>query len=120
MMILARDGKTGKILVSPPEDELWLLRRKAGYGRAARNEWETVRYVGPDFFEEMDEAREFRLGFEDYYDVYIWSTDAGAHSEFLHASILEVSVEVSNDDRGQTNSTRRCFTNHIVPVRDLT
>ena len=89
-MTLVRDGKTGKILVSPPEDQLWLARSKAGFGRAARSEWETIRYVGPQFFAEMEEARNFNLEFDDHFDIYIWTSDAGLTWELLHANVLEV------------------------------
>ncbi|KAJ4515048.1 hypothetical protein HRR83_006116 [Exophiala dermatitidis] len=75
VFILVRDGKTGRILVEPPEEELWLVRQRSGYGRASRSEWETIRYVGPRFFEEMERHRSFRLGFDDYYDIYIWNSN---------------------------------------------
>ncbi|KAJ9616708.1 hypothetical protein H2200_000427 [Cladophialophora chaetospira] len=90
VLILVRDGKTGRIIWSPPEDELWLARVKRGYGRAARTEWETVRYVGPTFFEEMEKQRRFRLGLDDHYDIYIWCTDPGTPPQFLHASVMEI------------------------------
>ena len=92
LLILVRDGKTGRIIWTPPEDELWLARTKHGYGRAARTEWETVRYVGPVFFEEMEKQRRFKLGFDDHYDIYIWCTDPGTPPQFLHASVMEVST----------------------------
>ena len=90
MLILVRDGKTGSILVQPPTEELWLVRRKFGWGRAARAEWETLRAVGPDFFEEMDRHRSFHLGFDDFYDIYIWSTDPGIHWQVLHTCVIQV------------------------------
>lgn len=91
MRILARDGKTGRIIVTPPEDELWIVRTKYGFGRASRTKWETKRYVGPLFFEEMDKYRSFHLGFDDYYDIYIGAADPTWQEEMLHASISEVS-----------------------------
>jgi hypothetical protein len=50
---LVRDCKTGRILIQPPAEELWLLREKSGWGRAARNEFNIITEVGPAFFEQM-------------------------------------------------------------------
>lgn len=36
---LVRDVKTGKVIAKAPEEELWLIREKSGYGRAARTPW---------------------------------------------------------------------------------
>jgi hypothetical protein len=48
-----RDGKTGKILIQPPKEDLWLLPEKSGWGRAARNEFDVISEFGPEFFEKM-------------------------------------------------------------------
>ncbi|KAI1620384.1 hypothetical protein EDD37DRAFT_177569 [Exophiala viscosa] len=90
IMILVRDGRTGRIIVQPPEKELWLERRRGGYGRSARAEWDTIKYVGPDFFEEMEKYRSFRLGFDDYYEIYIWSSNPGGQGQELHSHVLKV------------------------------
>jgi hypothetical protein len=50
---LVRDRKTGRILIQPPKEELWLLREKSGWGRANRNEFDIVGEIGPAFFEQM-------------------------------------------------------------------
>jgi hypothetical protein len=50
---LVRDRKTGRILIQPPENELWLLREKSGWGRATRNEFDVIGEIGPAFFEKM-------------------------------------------------------------------
>jgi hypothetical protein len=50
---LVRDRKTGRILIQPPEEELWLLREKSGWGRATRNEFSIIGEIGPEFFEQM-------------------------------------------------------------------
>jgi hypothetical protein len=50
---LVRDRKTGRILIQPPKDELWLLREKSGWGRATRNEFDVIGEIGPAFFEQM-------------------------------------------------------------------
>lgn len=51
VLVLIRDAKTGKILSSPPDDELWLNREKSGMGRASKNEWNVRAFVGKKFFE---------------------------------------------------------------------
>jgi hypothetical protein len=50
---LVRDRKTGRILIQPPQEELWLLREKSGWGRATRNEFDVIGEIGPAFFEQM-------------------------------------------------------------------
>lgn len=65
LALLVRDAKTGSILVKPPEDELWLVREKSGVGRAARNEWNVLKQVGTDFFDEMDKHRKWHFGFKE-------------------------------------------------------
>ncbi|KAF2638583.1 hypothetical protein P280DRAFT_471187 [Massarina eburnea CBS 473.64] len=74
---IVRDRTTGKILIKPPVEELWLMRQKSGYGRAAKNEFENMVEVGPEFFERMDSIRKWRFGFEEYYDMYIWDATPG-------------------------------------------
>jgi DNA-binding Lrp family transcriptional regulator len=50
---LVRDRKTGRILIQPPKDEMWLLRGKSGWGRANKNDFDVIGEIGPDFFEQM-------------------------------------------------------------------
>lgn len=50
---LVRDRKTGRILIQPPKDEMWLLREKSGWGRANKNDFNIIAEIGPDFFEKM-------------------------------------------------------------------
>src|SRR5579859_2531420 len=71
LVLLVRDGKTGSILVKPPEEETWLVREKTGLGRAARNEWNVIQKVGTQFFEDMDRHREWHFGFK---EVWQWAT----------------------------------------------
>lgn len=40
MLILVRDGKTGKIVTSPGEDQLWIFSEKHELGRASKKEWD--------------------------------------------------------------------------------
>lgn len=51
VVLLVRDAKTSKILRSPPKEQLWLYREKAGLGRASKNEWIVRSEVGEEFFE---------------------------------------------------------------------
>ncbi|TVY41459.1 hypothetical protein LOCC1_G005137, partial [Lachnellula occidentalis] len=77
ILVLVRDAESGKLLITPPEDERWLLREKSGLGRAVRNEWNVIKSIGPQFFEEMDRYREWHFSFHEYYDVYVWDVAAG-------------------------------------------
>lgn len=87
---LIRDRKTGRVLIQPPEDELWLVREKSGWGRALKNDFETVAEVGPEFFEKMDDIRQWHFSFEEYYDVYIWDSNPGRSYHILQRKIEEV------------------------------
>ena len=87
---LVRDRKTGRVLITPPEEELWILREKVGWGRASKNQFETIIEIGPKFFERMDAARQWRFGFEEYYDVYIWSSTPGLPFPGLQRKVEEV------------------------------
>lgn len=105
MFILARDGKTGEIISSPDKEEIWLSRILIGLSRNPEDaNIQTLRFVGEQFFEEMDKLRSFHLGFADFSDIYIWSADPSVHWQLLHASILEVNFTVSYK-RLDSNST---------------
>jgi hypothetical protein len=92
VLLLVRDAKTGEILISPPKDQLWLLREKSGLGRAAKNEWNVLKEVGPQFFNEMEVSRKWNLGFNDYYDVIVWDLDAGERCGNVYSTITQVSL----------------------------
>ncbi|KAF2808929.1 uncharacterized protein BDZ99DRAFT_444814 [Mytilinidion resinicola] len=77
VIVLVRDARTGRVLVTPPDDQLWLVREKMGLGRASKNDYHVLRSVGPEFFEEMDGYRRWHFGFTDYYDIYLWDAEAG-------------------------------------------
>lgn len=89
--VLVRDGRDGRIVVKPPEEQLFLVREKSGRGRASKNEWTDVKVVGEDFFEEMDQKRTWHFGFKDYYDIYVWDTCPGDDFEILYRTVHEVS-----------------------------
>lgn len=90
MVLLVRDAKTGKIVVQPPEKELWLLREKSGMGRAAKNEWNVIRSVGPDFFQEMDDYRQWHFGFKDVRILFQCSANVLAHSSSTMISLYGI------------------------------
>ncbi|OTA99348.1 hypothetical protein M426DRAFT_325209 [Hypoxylon sp. CI-4A] len=72
ILLLVKDGKTGKIITAPEKEHLWTVRMKEGLGRASKNEWEVLLEVGPRYFYMVDMLRKWRLGFDDYYEVWIW------------------------------------------------
>ncbi|KAJ9656968.1 hypothetical protein H2201_008330 [Coniosporium apollinis] len=87
VVCLVRDAVTGKTLVSPPEEQLWLLREKSGLGRASKNEWNVIAQVGPKFFEDMERYRRWHFSFNEYYDVYVWDAVPGQKFYNLHNTI---------------------------------
>lgn len=91
VVTLVRDVKTGRILKDPPPEHLWLVRKKSGFGRASRTEWENVSEVGPGFFVKIEEARKWHFGFNEYYDVYIWDLEPGEPFASLYNTIQQVS-----------------------------
>ena len=68
VVLLVRDAKTGAILVEPPEEECWLVREKAGFGRASKTDWKVHQSVGEDLFQKLSgkDGREWNFSFNDY------------------------------------------------------
>lgn len=54
ILILVRDGKTGKIVTAPEKDHMWTYREKNGLGRASKNNWDKILEVGHDYFMAVD------------------------------------------------------------------
>ncbi|KAK5122094.1 hypothetical protein LTR85_004340 [Meristemomyces frigidus] len=79
LCLLVRDAKTGRILVKPPEEHLWIVWYKSGMGHASKNEWVEAKKVGEDMFEMLStkEAVPWRFGFNEYYDLQIWDLQPG-------------------------------------------
>ncbi|KAM0283247.1 hypothetical protein ACHAQK_011072 [Fusarium lateritium] len=91
LLVMVRDGKTGRVITAPSDDQLWTYRKKQGLGRASKNEWDTVLSMGPDFMKMTDILREWRFGFSDYYDVFIWDFAPGeSYSDMYNIIILEL------------------------------
>ena len=78
--------------MSPPEDQLWLLREKSGLGRAVKNEWRILKEVGPEFFKELEASRRWNLGFTDYYDVIVWDFCAGESFGNVYSAVTHVGL----------------------------
>lgn len=87
---LVRDPKTGRTLVEPPDEELWLVREKSGWGRATKHDFDIIQEIGPAFFEKMDALREWHFNFEEYYDVYVWDASPGKPYYPLRRKLAEV------------------------------
>ncbi|KAK6075005.1 hypothetical protein SCUP234_08004 [Seiridium cupressi] len=77
MLVLVREGKTGKVLTCPNEEHLFSYRVKQGLGRASKNEYEDILNIGPEYFAVADRLRRWRFGFDDYYDVWLWGYAPG-------------------------------------------
>jgi hypothetical protein len=90
ILLLVRDGKTGKVLTCPDEDHLFTYRVKKGLGRASKNEYVNILEVGPEYFEVADKLRKWRFGFDDYYDVWIWDFVPGRKPINLYNTLVTV------------------------------
>lgn len=90
LLIMVRDGKTGRVITAPPSEHLWTYRKKQGLGRASKNEWENVLEVGPKYFLMTDRLREWRFGFNDYYDVFIWDFVPGESAMDMYNIVISV------------------------------
>ena len=108
LLVLVRDGKTGKIITTPPTDQLWVMRGKSGIGRAKKNDWHIISEVGPEFFETIEKARKWHFGFDEYYDVYAWDLEPGRH----HAGLYQELSIVSHTRKLRTTSARY----HLIPL----
>lgn len=100
MAVLVRDAQTGKIIVRPPEEELWLIRQKSGMGRAAKNDWNVIKSIGPTFFQEMDDHRQWHFGFKDHYDLIVWDLEPGQHFSALYNNIQELLIKAHRFTKG--------------------
>lgn len=90
LSILVRDGKTGRVMTAPPEEHLWTYRMKQGVGRPCKSEWYNLLEVGPQFFNLTDKLRDWRFGFHDYYDVFIWDFVPDQPGMGLYNAVISV------------------------------
>ncbi|KAI1420287.1 hypothetical protein F5Y12DRAFT_719670 [Xylaria sp. FL1777] len=90
LLLAVQDGRTGKIITAPRDkDALWTLRSKKGLGRAVKNEWDVELEIGPEYFDYVDEYRNWHLGFDDYYEVWIWNFVPGESGTLLYNVVVE-------------------------------
>ena len=92
--LLVRDAKTGTILLKPStkgDAGTWLIRTKAGLGRASKNKWEIQSSVDEKFFEHIDSLRKWHFSFSDYYDICIWDLESGLPFGALHSTVNQAS-----------------------------
>ena len=87
IVVSVRDVKTGQFVVHPPPEEKWLIRQKAGIGRASRTAWEDVKVVDSDFYETLDVHRHWNFDFKQYYDIIIWDVEGGENFGHLYSTI---------------------------------
>ena len=91
LLLLVRDGRTGTIVTAPrDEDTHWTLRSKQGLGRASKNEWEVHLEIGPEYFDFVERNRNWHLGFDDFYEVWIWHFVPGQSGQMLYNVVVEV------------------------------
>ncbi|KAK0102680.1 hypothetical protein ONS95_006282 [Cadophora gregata] len=90
LLVLVRDAETGNLVLKPPEEERWLWRQKAGLGRASKNEWDVIKSVGPQFFEDMEKYRGWNFSFKEYYDVFVWDLEPGECFPVLYNTVQEM------------------------------
>jgi hypothetical protein len=88
VLVLVRDGKTGHVLTAPPNEHLWTVRAKIGLGRASKNEWTELLTVGQKYFDLVEKYRQWRLGFDDYYNVYIWDFVPGQKPFTMYTIVI--------------------------------
>ena len=112
VVVLVRDGKTGKIILKPPTEQNWLARYKEGVGRASKREFITTQSVGEKFFEEMDRLRKWSLSFNEYYDVYVWDFEPGQPFWNIESTVMKVCHQTSSLLGGLM--VCRCFLGRIV------
>ncbi|KAK5634121.1 hypothetical protein RRF57_009835 [Xylaria bambusicola] len=84
LLLAVRDGRTGKIITAPRDkDAYWTLRSKQGLGRASKNEWDV--HLKSD----QKQHRNWHLGFDDYYEVWIWHFVPGEAGSMLYNVVVE-------------------------------
>lgn len=99
VLLLVRDGKTGRVITAPDDQQLWTVRAKIGLGRASKNEWTELLTVGQKYFDLVEKYRQWRLGFDDYYDVYIWDFVPGQTPFHMYTVTINVRLSARTGER---------------------
>ena len=102
VVVLARDGRNGQIILKPPSEQNWLVRSSSETVRVLIHNYEISKHVGEALFEEVDKTRKWSLNFRDYYDIYIWDVQPGRSFENIH----KVTIDVSNPSNLFPNRSR--------------
>lgn len=93
VLVLVRDATDGRILIQPPQEERWLLRR--GFGRVSSledQEWVVEKQIGSDFFEELESSRKWTVEFCEHFDIIVWDREAGLPFGHVYSTVTEVSM----------------------------
>ena len=90
VLIMVRDGKTGKVMTAPDREHLWTWREKHGLGRSSKSEWTNRLEVGPHYFPKVDLLRKFNLSFDGYYEVWLWDFVPGENPMILYNTMVQV------------------------------
>ena len=93
VLVLVRDATDDRILIQPPPEERWLLRRV--FGRVSSleyQEWVVEKQVGSDFFEELESSRKWTIGFREHFDIIVWDREAGLLFGHVCSTVTEVSM----------------------------
>ena len=122
VLVLVRDATDGRILIQPPQEQRWLLRR--GLGRAVSledQEWVVEKQVGGVFFEELEKFRKWTVGFSEHFDIIVWDREAGLSFSHVYANVSEVSMlEIIDHHRSLADTISRCCSKHIAAAKQQT
>ncbi|KAF7184910.1 hypothetical protein HII31_13722 [Pseudocercospora fuligena] len=94
--VLVRDAKTGNVLrPRPPQKHFWLLRAGFQHGADAEPEWTVKKSIGDDLFKDLEglKAQTLQLGFNDIFDVTVWSTEPGQQWATFYNTIQDAMIK---------------------------
>lgn len=107
VFVLVRDATDGGILIQPPQEERWLLRRGLGRASSSENqEWVVEKQIGSSFFDELERSRKWTTGFSEHLDIIVLDRDAGLPFGHVYSTVLEVSM-LANSDKCLTFANTR-------------
>ncbi|KAK0637426.1 hypothetical protein B0T17DRAFT_588285 [Bombardia bombarda] len=100
LLILVRDGTTGRIIVAPEKPHRWILRsqhkgyrsydKPDDYVSSADDGWTIEQSVDTSFFEEVERERKWRFGFTSYYEIYIWEFVPGGGKTSMYNEVIDM------------------------------
>ncbi|KAK3339984.1 hypothetical protein B0T25DRAFT_618719 [Lasiosphaeria hispida] len=100
LLMLVRDGRTGRVIVAPEEKHRWICRSsRLGDMREQRRitgqDWEVEGGVGIDFLGTAKEQRKCKFGCNDYYEIYIWDFASSGSADSFYQHNLDANVDAS-------------------------